>query len=224
MNRAYSTLTLKAFDSAGRRRFTGIATTPAADRMGDVVEPKGAKFQLPLPLLWQHDAGQPIGEVTSARVTDKGIEIEGEVKTIDEPGRLQDRLTEAWQSLKIGLVRGLSIGFRALEDPERIKGTYGLRFPSWEWLELSAVTIPANQEASITTIKSIDIRHSHIGKNDVKVVRFYFSGAIPARMHGSAFKSDPLQTFCDCFGVKLLIINHKYAYAVALFAETWMNN
>lgn len=158
MNRAYSTLTLKAFDSAGRRRFTGIATTPAADRMGDVVEPKGAKFQLPLPLLWQHDAGQPIGEVTSARVTDKGIEIEGEVKTIDEPGRLQDRLTEAWQSLKIGLVRGLSIGFRALEDPERIKGTYGLRFPSWEWLELSAVTIPANQEASITTIKSIDIR------------------------------------------------------------------
>src|SRR5690606_25369784 len=54
-----------------------------------------------------------------------------------------------------GLVRGLSIGFRGL-DVEEIKGSWSLRFKEWEWLELSAVTIPANAEATIQAIKSID--------------------------------------------------------------------
>jgi hypothetical protein len=74
---------------------------------------------------------------------------------VSEPGRLKDRLDEAWQSVKAGLVRGLSIGFRSLEDAN-IKDTFGIRFIKWEWLELSAVTIPANVEASITAIKSAD--------------------------------------------------------------------
>ena len=158
MNRAYAILNIKAVDDAGgKRRFSGIASTPSTDRMGDVVEPKGATFKLPIPLLWQHDAGQPIGWVTSAKVTDKGIEVEGEVAQIAEAGKLADRLTEAWHMLKSKLVRGLSIGFNKIEA-EPIKGTYGLRFLKWEWLELSAVTIPANQDASILAIKSIDDR------------------------------------------------------------------
>jgi len=156
MNRAYAILEIKAAaDAGGKRRFTGIASTPSTDRMGDVVEPKGATFKLPIPLLWQHDAGQPIGWVTSARITDKGIQVEGEVAEVAEGGKLSDRLTEAWQMLKAGLVRGLSIGFNAIESA-RIDGTRGLRFLKWEWLELSAVTIPANQDASILSIKSVD--------------------------------------------------------------------
>jgi hypothetical protein len=54
------------------------------------------------------------------------------------------------------LVRGLSIGFQPLEHA-RIEGTYGYRFMKWLWLELSAVTIPANADASIQTIKSLDV-------------------------------------------------------------------
>ena len=158
MNRAYAILNIKAADDAGgKRRFSGIASTPSTDRMGDVVEPKGASFKLPIPLLWQHDSSQPIGWVTSARITDKGIEVEGEVAQIAEAGKLADRLTEAWQMLKAKLVRGLSIGFNSIESA-RIDGTYGLRFLKWEWLELSAVTIPANQDATILSIKSIDDR------------------------------------------------------------------
>ena len=154
MKRAWSTFVVKAVDSEGRK-FSGIASTPSTDRMGDVVEPKGAKFKLPIPLLWQHDAKDPIGWITSARVTEKGIEVDGEVASIQEPGELQSRLTSAWQMLKAGLVRGLSIGFNPLSS-EPIKGTYGLKFKTWEWLELSAVTIAANQDASIVSIKSID--------------------------------------------------------------------
>ena len=82
------------------RAFKGIASTPSTDRAGDIVEPKGAEFQLPIPLLWQHSASQPIGWVTSATVKDTGIEVVVEVASISEPGKLKDRLDEAWQSLK----------------------------------------------------------------------------------------------------------------------------
>jgi HK97 family phage major capsid protein/HK97 family phage prohead protease len=156
MNRAYSTIEIKGVsDAGGKRTFSGIASTPSTDRTGDIVEPKGAQFKLPIPLLWQHDSKQPIGWITAAKVTDKGIEVQGEVAMVEEDGALKQRLTDAWQMLKAKLVRGLSIGFNSIESA-RIDGTYGMRFMKWEWLELSAVTIAANQEASITAIKSAD--------------------------------------------------------------------
>jgi len=151
MNRAYSLITLKSVDE-DRRILTGVATTPTPDRMSDIVEPKGAEFSLPIPFLWQHNASQPVGHVTKAKVTKDGIEVEIKLVKIDEPGTLKNRLDEAWQSIKAGLVRGLSIGFKALEFNRLEDG--GLRFIKWSWLELSAVTIPANSEASITTVKT----------------------------------------------------------------------
>lgn len=154
MNRAYSLLSIKAVDQA-QRMITGIATTPTPDRMGDIVEPEGAEFQLPLPLLWQHDSSCPIGHVTAAKVTPEGIPITAQLVSIDEPGPLKDALDYAWQSITAGLVRGLSIGFRELEY-SRIDQTYSYRFLKWLWLELSAVTIPANSDCSIQAIKSID--------------------------------------------------------------------
>src|SRR6516164_2635301 len=65
MYRAYARLQIKAIREDARI-ITGLATTPTPDRTGDVVEPTGALFELPLPLLWQHDAKQPIGSVTKA--------------------------------------------------------------------------------------------------------------------------------------------------------------
>jgi HK97 family phage major capsid protein/HK97 family phage prohead protease len=154
LNRAFSLLEIKQVEEDARQ-ITGIATTPTPDRLQDVVEPEGAQFKLPIALLWQHDASQPIGHVTHAKVSKEGIEIVARMARILEPGRLKDRLDEAWQSIKAGLVSGLSIGFKALEA-ERIEKTNGLRFRKWEFLELSAVTIPANSQATITMIKNID--------------------------------------------------------------------
>jgi HK97 family phage prohead protease len=155
LNRAYSLLEIKAVDEAARV-ITGMATTPTPDRLGDVVEPDGAQFKLPMPLLWQHDSEQPIGHVTKAKVSKDGIEIVAKLATIAEPGRLKDRLDEAWQTIKSGLVKGLSIGFKPIEHSFLEDGN-GMRFIKWLWLELSAVTIPANSEATIDTVKSIDI-------------------------------------------------------------------
>jgi len=153
MKKAYSLLQVKSFD-AEQRIIKGIASTPSPDRADDIVDPQGAKFALPIPFLWQHMPSQPIGEVTEAVVTDKGIEVTVQIAKIEEEGKLKDRIDEAWQSIKSGLVKGLSIGFRGL-TVEDIPRSWGLHFKEWEWFELSAVTIPANAEASITEVKSI---------------------------------------------------------------------
>lgn len=155
MKLAYSLLEVKSVND-DEWKLEGIATTPTPDRVDDVVEPKGAQFTLPVPFLWQHDKRQPIGNVTEAQVTDDGIKVVIQLVKPDdvESDELKKRLQEAWDSIKTGLVRGLSIGFRGLEVAD-IQGTWGYKFIKWDWYELSAVTIPANQEATITGIKTL---------------------------------------------------------------------
>ena len=157
MNRAYSVLQVKSLrEEDGFVRIEGIASTPAVDRVGDVVEPLGARFKTPMPLLWQHHHDKPVGNVTFAKPTKSGIPFKAELPVITEPGTLKDRVDEAIQSMKYGLVAAVSIGFSAVQDRvERLKDG-GLRFVEWDWHELSLVTIPANSEAVITAIKSAD--------------------------------------------------------------------
>lgn len=157
--RAYSTVHLKAAGQSadGRRVFTGVASTPSTDLMGDIVEPLGIDYALPTPLLWQHDSAQPIGWVTAAKVSKDGMAVTAEVAdTSSFSGALKARIDEAWQAISAGLVRGLSIGFQVVESA-RIEGTYGYRYIKTKLLELSAVTIPANQDASVTAIKAHDV-------------------------------------------------------------------
>ena len=151
--KAFGLMTVKSVDEE-KRIITGIATTISPDRDDDIVEPSGAKFTLPIPFLWQHDRSKPIGEVITATVTDKGIEVEVQIAQIHEQGRLKERIDEAWQAIKSGLVKGLSIGFRGKEY-NYIDGSFGVHFKEWDWYELSAVTIPANMEASITSVKKL---------------------------------------------------------------------
>src|SRR5678809_299028 len=110
MNRAYSILNVKAIDD-DLRVIEGIASTPTPDRMGDIVEPLGAKFQLPMPLLWQHNAVEPVGFVEFARPNEDGIPFKARIAKIDEPGELKNLVDKAWQAVKAKLVRAVSIGF-----------------------------------------------------------------------------------------------------------------
>jgi uncharacterized protein len=153
INRAYSILDIKAVDD-DERVIEGIASTPTPDRLGDVVEPMGAKFTLPMPLLWQHRHDEPVGHVEFAEATEDGIPFRARVAKIDEPGELKSLVDKAWQAVKNKLVRAVSIGFSADEFSFLKEG--GIHFQEWTWLELSLVTIPANAEATIQTVKSID--------------------------------------------------------------------
>lgn len=151
---AYSRLEIKKV-SSDKRTFKGVATTPAPDRDGDIVEPMGVKFNNPAALLWMHNHQLPIGSVTFGKATEKGIPFEASIPVIDAPSQLKARVDEAWESVKSGLIRAVSIGFRPLEYSV-IEETGGYRFSSSEVYELSLVSVPAQAEATISQIKSID--------------------------------------------------------------------
>ena len=153
VHRAYGVLEVKAVNDE-QRVIEGIATSPAPDRLGDIIEPLGVTYKNPLPLLWQHHKDQPIGQVRFDKPTKDGITFRAKMPNVEEPGKLKDRIDEAWQSVKLGLVRGVSIGFRSLDMSFMDDG--GIRFLETEVLELSLVTIPANADATIQTIKSFD--------------------------------------------------------------------
>lgn len=155
--RAYSFLTIKSTETSnGKRIIRGVATTPTPDRMGDIVDPLGVTFEPVIPFLWQHDSWSPIGTCVLDKPTAKGITFTAELPVIEEPGAVKDRVDEAWQSITLGLVRAVSIGFRALEYSWMDDG--GLHFIKSEIYELSAVTIPAQPEAIMTSLKNMDER------------------------------------------------------------------
>jgi len=162
MDRAYSLLAAKEFNETknaeGRDvvKVLGTASTPQTDRYGDIVEPMGARYVTPMPLLWQHDHNSPVGRMTFAKPDKKGIPFEAEIPVVKESGKLQDRVNEAIHSLKYELVNAVSIGFSIDEDGYEILDSGGLRIKAWEWLELSLVTIPANAGAVISAVKSLD--------------------------------------------------------------------
>lgn len=149
-HKAFSTITVKKLSTDGLRMIRGVASTPRPDRMNDVVEPLGMTFADKVPLLWQHRSGEPVGIVRFSKPTAEGLKFEATVPKIDEPGRLKDRVDEAWGSILHGLISSVSIGFRALEQ-ERIKDG-GVRFIRTEIFELSLVSVPANADAAITSI------------------------------------------------------------------------
>ena len=153
VDRAYSLLEIKSVAPAGRR-FSGIASTPELDRQGDSLDPAGATFAASIPLLFHHDAKQPIGRVTLTR-TPQGIAFDAELPEIDEPGPLKTRVDEAWQSIKAGLISGVSIGHRILAGGVELLRDGTRRITKSEICELSLVTIPANASASIRLVKSL---------------------------------------------------------------------
>lgn len=156
LNRAYALMEIKAVDD-DKRIISGIATTPEPDRVGDIVEPLGAKFADEIPFLWQHRHDSPIGRTVLGKPTKAGIKFVSTIAKIAEPGPLKDMVDMAWQAIKAGLVRGVSIGFRSTAHDYMSEG--GIRFREYEIIELSAVTIPAQAQATIQSIKALDWTH-----------------------------------------------------------------
>lgn len=100
-------------------------------------------------LLWQHKMSEPIGIYTEMREDDHGLYVKGRLLIDDDP--LAKR---AHAHAKAGSLGGLSIGF-ILKDWEydSQKGVYLLKeIDLWE---VSLVTMPANDEARISEVKSM---------------------------------------------------------------------
>lgn len=158
MNLAWATFTITKADASGRT-VEGVCSTPETDHAGDQVMPMGARWRAAdrdgaiAPFLWQHDAQQPLGHIIALDAKPDGIRFRARIANISEPGRLKDRIDECYQAIREKLVRGVSIGFRPLvAEPIAT----GLRFLEWSLLEISAVTVPCNSSATISSVKAAD--------------------------------------------------------------------
>lgn len=161
MRRGGVELTVKEFatvveDAVEYFTFAGVATTAKTDLVGDIVEPMGAVFSLPISLLSKHDSKKPIGEVYMAKATPNGVPYKARIPIVKEPGVVRERVLEAIHEVKYGLVKNVSIGFKAMLDAIEPLKDGGLRFLKWRWIELSLAPLPANDEATITSFKSLD--------------------------------------------------------------------
>jgi HK97 family phage prohead protease len=159
-------ITIKSVDERSRI-VRGIASTGSLDRQGDIVEPLGARWRgADLPFLVSHNHSMVVGRVKFSPPTAKGIEFEAHLPEIREPGPLRDRVETAYQELKYGLIKSVSIGFKPVAGKvEQLPGG-GLRFLEFEIFELSMVAVGAQQDAEILEVRAghraraAKVRHS----------------------------------------------------------------
>lgn len=163
--KAFSVLTSKAFsEDRDKVTLTGIASTPRMDSHRHSLDPMGASFALPLPLLWQHSVREPVGRVVSAKASRDGITFTAEIPLVKEEGTVKTRVEEALHSLQYELVTGVSVGLQidlssddSIEyDPEADL----VKIKRWNWYENSLVTIPANMDAAVDAVKQRMSEHS----------------------------------------------------------------
>jgi HK97 family phage prohead protease len=136
----------------GTGSFTGLAAVYGNVDLGNDQIERGAFKQTLLqnsnyPLLWQHRSEQPIG---MARLSDSnaGLAIDGQL-LLDVP-----EAQTAYSLLKAGVVKGLSIGYDAVRDSIDAAGIRHLEeLRLWE---VSIVTFPMNEAATVASVKSLD--------------------------------------------------------------------
>ena len=140
----------KTSDDSGS--FTGIAAVySSVDRGQDVITP-GAIKEVDLTsdgqvrILAGHDTRAPIGKGRIREAAD-GLHIAGKINLAITAGR------DTWESIKMGVTSGLSIGYSILENGFQIKG--GVRhLTGIKLFEVSAVVWPMHADARITGFKS----------------------------------------------------------------------
>lgn len=100
-------------------------------------------------MLWQHDAGQPVGVWTEMSEDSHGLKVKGKLAMNTAKGK------EAYELMKMGAITGLSIGFMSKQwayDRETEVRTL-TEVDLWE---VSLVTFPANDKSRVTSVKSVD--------------------------------------------------------------------
>lgn len=144
-------LEIKSIDADGR--FAGYASVfDVTDSQRDIMRPGAFRASLkarnyPVQLLWQHQWEKPVGVITELFEDKHGLYVEG--RLLLEVAQAK----EAHALLKAGAVRGLSIGYtvkQARRDPE----TGARELLAVELWEVSLVTMPANEAAQVTVVKS----------------------------------------------------------------------
>lgn len=101
-----------------------------------------------LPVLWQHRTGEPIGAWTSLKEDGRGLLGSGALWLAEAPNA-----RVAYKGMESKAITGLSIGYYVLKSSYNEKT--GIRtLEELDLVECSIVTVPANDEARIDSIKA----------------------------------------------------------------------
>ena len=137
-----------------------------ADSYGDIISEgafretlaKGGRNGNGVPLLWQHNFGEPLGKFVEMTENKKGL------KVVAELAMEVQRAKEAHALAKKSVINSFSIGWDFIRDNEgkSVDGAYEINertgnrhLKRVELWEVSLVTFPANVSASINKVKSI---------------------------------------------------------------------
>ena len=155
MERKRFSLRIKSVDDSGT--FTGLAASyNNVDLGGDSIVPGAFTRTLAagkqFPLLWQHQADNPIGTAT---VTDSphGLQVQGRL-LLD-----LDDAKKAYVLLRAGVLKGMSIGYETLQSS--MDGDVRLLKEVRLW-EVSIVTFPMNESATISSVKSLSVSDDEV--------------------------------------------------------------
>jgi uncharacterized protein len=118
-----------------------------------VLDPLGVAYdRLPLSLLWNHRADDQVGNVIAVRPSRQGVEIEAVIVKVDRPGVLQQLVDRCWDAICHKVLNSLSVGLLPIET--RLLASGGRHLARWLLLEVSLVSLPCNQAATITEFRS----------------------------------------------------------------------
>lgn len=121
-----------------------------------------------LPILWQHDSGEPLGPWDKVTITDKGLKADGRLLIESDPLALR-----AHGLMKSKAVSGLSIGYRIPQGGMEYDGEVR-HLKRIDLHEISIVTFPMNDEARIDAVKAAELTHRQMERiltQDAKLSR-----------------------------------------------------
>ncbi|HRH22360.1 MAG TPA: HK97 family phage prohead protease [bacterium] len=130
--------------------FTAIASSEIEDRQGEIVRQTGwnlKNFKNNPVLLYMHDHTKPIGKATRVWLDKSGaspmLKFKGFISDATEELKGYRKLVED------GILNSFSVGFRPLEMD-------GNEITKAELFEISLVSVPANPEARLLAVKSLE--------------------------------------------------------------------
>jgi hypothetical protein len=147
----------KDIDATGVFKGYGSMFDGEPDSYGDIVVKgafidslsKGGRNGTGVAMLWQHDPTQPLGVWNIIEEDSKGLFVEGQLAINTQLGK------DAYELMKMGAVKGLSIGYQLNKDGYEIdEKTRNRKLKSIDLWEISPVTFPASTRAQITGVKA----------------------------------------------------------------------
>ncbi len=129
----------------------GMASTDDKDRVGDVIVPDAWKSGLknykqnPI-ILFNHDYNRPIGRAMDVKQVGNGLELKA---------KISKAAGDVIQLIKDGVLSAFSVGFMVKDADYDSKADIFV-IKEAELLEVSVVSVPANQAATFSVQKSFD--------------------------------------------------------------------